>query len=466
MARPKKTGVLEFNLQEIAGETASKLVSAYEMITTPWALIQIGVILVCYAISWGASYFLTPVVQAQITRIELQPQMVRGLNVLLHRLYWIFFALTLWLSATVMQQLTLPARSYYVLIAATLVAAFVAITVASRLIKTRSIANLFALAAWSIAALSILGLLDITVALLDNIALSIGNFRLSLLIVVKGGLFFAVLVWLANTTGKFLERRIRRNTDLAPALQVLTTKFIKFFLLTIAVLAALTSIGLDLTALTIFSGAVGIGIGLGLQKVASNLISGIIILMDRSIKPGDVIALGDTFGWINSLRARYVSIVTRDGVEYLIPNEQFVSDRVINWSYSDRKVRVELTFGVSYDSNPHRIRELAVEAVSQLDRVIDKPPPVCHLTAFGESSLDFVLRFWIEDPKKGLANLKGAAYLALWDAFDTEGIKIPYPHRELLVRQADIPDSATKLFRPAKIRRGKPARARDTAIEP
>ena len=243
---------------------------------------------------------------------------------------------------------------------------------------------------------------------------------------------------------------------------MLISKFIKFTLLTVATLAALTSIGLDLTALTVFSGAVGIGIGFGLQKVASNLISGIIILMDRSIKPGDVIALGDTFGWIHSLKARYVSVVTRDGIEYLIPNEVFVSDRVINWSYSDRKVRIELRFGVDYKSDPHQVRAIAVEAVSQIDRVLEKPPPVCHVTAFGDSSIDFVLRLWIEDPQSGLTNLRGQAYLALWDAFKDAGIAIPYPHREVFVHQSDAgsPEHEPEVLNPAK-----PRRRRATAAE-
>jgi len=461
----KKPESLDIDLEEIAEQTGSNLISAFDVLTTKWALIQIGVILGCYAVSWGASYLLTPILDGRVRRIESQPQLLRLLVVPLHRLQWIFFALTLWISDLVMQQLTRPQHSYYVLIAATIVAAGVVISIASRLIQNRALANLFAFAAWSVAALNILGLLGTTADLLDSVALSIGNFRLSLLVVFKGVMWFAVLLWLATVIGNFSERRIRRNMDLAPALQVLISKVIKFFLLTVAVLASATSMGLDLTALTVFSGAVGIGIGFGLQKVASNLISGIIILMDRSIKPGDVIALGDTFGWINSLKARYVSVVTRDGIEYLIPNEVFVSDRVINWSYSDRKVRVELDFGVSYESDPHQVRELAVNAVSEIDRALEKPPPVCHVTAFGDSSIDFVLRFWIEDPQNGLTNLRGAAYLALWDAFAAAGIKIPYPHREVIVRQAGAPEHEPEVFKPSKSRRRRRGRTADSAVE-
>jgi small-conductance mechanosensitive channel len=172
-----------------------------------------------------------------------------------------------------------------------------------------------------------------------------------------------------------------------------------------------------------------------LQKVASNLISGFIILLDRSIKPGDVISVGNTFGWITSLRARYVSVNTREGVEYLIPNETFVTDKFVNLSYSDRSIRLEIKFGVSYASDPHMVRKLAVDTVKNLLRILHIPEPVCHMVAFGDSSLDFVLRFWIQDPEHGVSNIRGDCFLALWDEFKQHGIQIPYPHREVLVRR-------------------------------
>ena len=195
-------------------------------------------------------------------------------------------------------------------------------------------------------------------------------------------------------------------------------------------------IGVDLTALAVFSGALGIGIGIGLQKLASNLLSGVIILLDRSIKPGDVITVGDTFGSISSLNSRYVSVVARNGVEYLVPNETFITEPVINWSYSNRFVRIDVNFGVSYDSNPHDVRRIAVETVQKVPRVQHMQQPVCHITGFGDSSIDFVLRFWIEDPQDGVTNIRGNVFLALWDAFKEAGIAIPYPHREVIIKPA------------------------------
>ncbi|MEC7257696.1 MAG: mechanosensitive ion channel domain-containing protein, partial [Pseudomonadota bacterium] len=186
--------------------------------------------------------------------------------------------------------------------------------------------------------------------------------------------------------------------------------------------------------LAVLSGAIGLGIGFGLQKVVSNLVSGIIILLDKSIKPGDVISLGDTFGWIDSLGARYVSVVTRDGKEYLIPNEDLITSQVVNWSHTNKLVRLDLTFGVSYGDDPHRVRKLAIEAAAGVRRVLSNPnPPVCHITGFGDSSVDYILRFWITDPSDGLTNIKGNVYLALWDTFAANEISFPFPQREVRV---------------------------------
>jgi len=258
-------------------------------------------------------------------------------------------------------------------------------------------------------------------------------FRISLLLIIKAVGLLTVLVWMASIGGDFLDRRIKQHLELAPSLQVLMGKLIKAVLMVAAVVVALSAVGINLTALTVFSGAVGLGIGFGLQKVAANLISGIIILIDKSIKPGDVISLGDTFGWISSLRGRYVSVVTRDGVEYLIPNEDFVTEKVVNWSHSNRNVRLDVNFGVSYDSDPHQVRKIAVEAVADIARVSTYPAPVCHVVGFGDSSIDLVLRFWITDPEGGLTNIRGAAFLALWDAFKANKIEIPFPHRQILL---------------------------------
>jgi small-conductance mechanosensitive channel len=238
-------------------------------------------------------------------------------------------------------------------------------------------------------------------------------------------------LWAATSTSNFLDRRLRSYPDLTPSIQVLLGKLARVGLITLAVLIVLSSVGIDFSVLALFSGAVGVGVGFGLQKIVSNVVSGIILLADKSIKPGDIITLGDNYGWVDTMGARYTSVVSPDGREYLIPNEDFVTQRVINWSYSNERVGLDVRFGVSYASDPHHVREVALAAIASVERVLSDPAPVCNLASFGNSSLDFALWFWIGDPIKGVGNVRSAVLFALWDAFKREGIEIPYPVRDL-----------------------------------
>jgi small-conductance mechanosensitive channel len=347
----------------------------------------------------------------------------------------VVFLLLLWLITGLLRQTTWPSISYLLSIVLSLVTAWVVIRASASLIRNAVMSKTIAVVVWTIAALSITDLLDPTVELLDSFAITLGGLRVSALLVIKGMISLAVLLWGALALSSLLERRIRALRDLTPSVQVLLGKLLKITLLTIAILVALNTVGIDLTALAVFSGAVGLGLGFGLQKVVSNLISGIILLLDKSIKPGDVIELDKTFGWIQSLGARYVSVVTRDGKEYLIPNEDLITHQVVNWSFTNQLVRMETNFGVAYSSDPHRVREVAVEAAKKAKRVLGEPSPVCHLCAFGDSSLEFLLRFWINDPSAGAANVTGQVLLEIWDAFKAEGIEFAYPHRQLLLPQ-------------------------------
>ena len=273
-----------------------------------------------------------------------------------------------------------------------------------------------ALVAWTVAALNILGLLPVTIELLDAAGIQFDTFRLSLLVVFKGLVVFSFLVWMAVAVGNFADERIRSIDDLTPSLKVLTGKLIKMSLLAVAVFGGLGLIGIDFSALAVFGGAVGLGIGFGLQKVVSNLISGVILLMDKSIKPGDVITVGESYGRIDQLAARYVSVRARDGREYLVPNEDLITNQVINWTFSGQQVRLDVPFGVSYNSDPYEVRELAKAAARKVSRVQDNPAVVCHITEFGDSSINLLLRFWIRDPDKGTVNVRGDVYLELWKA--------------------------------------------------
>ena len=366
--------------------------------------------------------------------IKGKPGLLRLLIAVMRRTNWILFLVFLAVARLVTLELTWPSRTYLMALALALGSAWLAISVSSRIIQNRTIARLVALAIFVYVALGILDLRTETAAFLDQIALQLGDLRISALFVLRTVMITAGFLWVANVLGNFFDSRINQLEDLSPSFRVLAGKVVKIGFIIIAGMMALSSTGIDLTALTVFSGAVGVGLGFGLQKVVSNFISGVIILVDRSIKPGDTIELGDTFGWIRELRARFVSVITRDGREYLIPNEDFITQQVVNWSFSDKLVRLDVDFGVSYDSDPHEVTRLAISAASSGDRVLTSRPPVCWMTEFGASSLDFKLRFWISDPQAGLTNVRGKVLIALWDTFKDNGVNIPFPHREIIMR--------------------------------
>jgi len=414
----------------------SSLTAYSEWLVNTWTPVQLAAIVLVYLFAAFVARWVTPRLEERLRRIHRQPRLMRALVLPLRRLKWIIFAILLWCISAGLTDVTRLSRSYLITVAANLATAWVVISIASRLIRNPSIARIVEVIAWTLTALNIVGLLPDALDLLDRAAFTVGHLRISLLILAKAVILLAVLLWLAAIIGDFVEHRIRYGLEISPTAQVLLSKTVKGVLFGGAFIAVLLATNVDLTNLAVFSGALGIGIGFGLQKVASNLISGMIILIDRSIKPGDVISVGETFGWITSLRARYVSVVARDGVEYLIPNETFVTDRVINWSYSNKVIRLEIKFGVSYESNPHEVRQIAVAAIERLPRVISYQPPNCHIVGFGESSLDFVLRFWISDPQEGVTNIRGEAFLALWDALKRAGIAIPYPHRDVILHRA------------------------------
>lgn len=287
---------------------------------------------------------------------------------------------------------------------------------------------------WSVTALDIVGLLDPTLELLDRMSINLGSFRLSLLVVGKGIVAMVVLLWLANAAARLVERRLKSITQFTPSQKVLFGKLSRVLFVTIAIVTGINMVGIDLTALTVFSGALGLGVGIGLQKVVSNLLSGVILLMDRSVKPGDVVSISGTYGWINSIGARYVSVITRDGIEHLIPNEVLISTPVENWSHSDRLVRQRLPVGISYDSNVNLAIKLAEQAGGEFQRVLKTPAPRCLLKGFGDNSIDLELRVWIEDAEKGVSNIKSEIYLRIHELFGQNKIAFPYPQRDIHVK--------------------------------
>lgn len=276
--------------------------------------------------------------------------------------------------------------------------------------------------------------LQTTAKTLKDLDFGIGDRRISVLDILNGLLILLCLLWTSSIIGSTGEKKIRQLHHLPPSLQVLFAKVLRVLLIFLSFVVALSTIGLDFSSFALLGGAVGVGIGFGLQKVVSNLVSGLILLLDRSIKPGDVIEIDGTYGWINSLRARYASVITREGKEHLIPNEDLIANRVINWSFSDRNVRIQVPVGISYENDPRLAIELCLEATLSVDRILQKPEPRCLLRGFGDNSIDLELRFWIDDPSNGVGNVRSTVLLAIWDKFKENGVEIPYPQRDIHIR--------------------------------
>jgi small-conductance mechanosensitive channel len=335
-------------------------------------------------------------------------------------------------------------------VAASLTVLWIVIRASALLVRDPLLARAVAAIAWIVAALEIIGLLPATEAALDSAALTIGAVRISLLMVLKGLLLVAILVWAALALARLIDASLLRVTTLSPSLRALSSNLARIILVSVALLIGLDLVGIDLTAFAVFSGAVGVGLGFGLQKVVSNFVSGIILLLERSIKPGDVIELGDTFGSVTYLGARYAAVRGRDGKEYLIPNENLITNQVVNWSYSNSLVRLHTEFGVAYSSDLHRVRKIAIETALATKRVLSWPAPLCHVTGFGDSSVNLLLVFWIEDPSDGIINIKGDVLLGLWDAFHANGVEFPFPQRDIHIR--DFAPAAAAFAEAAPVR--------------
>ena len=411
--------------------------------------VELSVSVVGQAIIVVAAFLLArliaPPARAALARLtqgrRLEIQLRRAADAVAPLMLPVTWLLVLWVADLIAQQDELPHRLPTTVVS--LLTAWVVIRLTASLVRDPVWSRFVTIVAWTIAALNILHLLGPTMALLDSVAVTLAGLRISALTVVQAMLSLALLLWSATLVGRVLERRITASTNLTPSLQVLTVKLLKIALATIAIVVALRTVGIDLTAFALFTGAIGVGIGFGLQKPVSNFVSGIAILIDKSIKPGDVISVGDTYGWINSLGARYVSVITRDGTEYLIPNEQLIAQEVVNWSYSHNEVRLKLPVGIAYGADVRQAIALCQQAAVETPRVLERPGPVCLLKGFGDSAVNLELRIWINDPRNGVSNVKSEVFLRLWDKFREHGIEIPFPQHDLHLKTPSVLSLAT-----------------------
>ena len=298
----------------------------------------------------------------------------------------------------------------------------------------KSSENFLAGIIWFAVLLHLAGWLPLVLEMLDSAALTLGETRITILSVLKLifmiALAFTIAIWLAE----LISKRLMQSASISPSMRVGFAKFSKFLLITLAFLIALNAVGINLSSLAVFGGALGVGLGFGLQRIASNFISGFILVLDRSIKPGDVITVGDKFGWVEQLNARYVVVRNREGVDTLIPNENLITSEVINWSYADPNVRVIIKVQISYEDDPEQAMALMLDCAFASPRVLQEPIPTVRLMEFADSGIELQLRVWIADLENGTGAVKSDINLAIWRAFKNHNITIPYPQRDLHIK--------------------------------
>ncbi len=318
-----------------------------------------------------------------------------------------------------------------------LLTAWIIIHVLTRLMQNTAWARLVALCIWTIAALNIVGWLTPTLEVLDSLSFTFGDTDISMLKVAKGIVASIIVFWICLGLSKFAEGRVYKAKALTPSVQVLMAKLIRVGLIAVAILIVLSNSGINITAFAVFGGALGVGIGFGLQKVVSNLISGVILLLDKSIKPGDVIEVGQTYGRVHAMGARYASVITRDSMEFLIPNEDLITQQVVNWSYSSKNVRLRTPISVAYGSDIPAVIKMVEAAAASQGRVLSDPAPRCLMRGFGDSAIDLELRFWIADPEQGCGNITSEVLIAVWQSFNDNEVDIPSPQRDIRVEMIE-----------------------------
>ncbi|PCI33442.1 MAG: mechanosensitive ion channel protein MscS [Alphaproteobacteria bacterium] len=412
----------------LKGQDAMASVIAWfgETLLSYQTLAQLGIILSLWLVSLGLSRLIGFVFPHGLDRVDFYQRLKPQLTPLYDLVIWLSLILTVKAVAD-QQQMDSTALN----IAANLIVAWIVIRLVTNLIKSREIARLIRSFAWGLAALNIVGWLSPLIDFLEGITFSLGQGQVSIFGVITGLLTLLILVWLSLVVTGFLENWLRKVPAVNPSARVLLSKVARILLIAFAFLFAVSSVGIDLTVFAVFGGAIGVGLGFGLQKVVSNFVSGVILLMDRSIKPGDVVEISGTYGRINKLAGRYTSVISRDGREHLIPNEDMVTQTVINWTFSHRMVRRHIPVGISYKSDLDLAMKLMIEAADEIPRILQDPAPRVLIKGFGDSAIDLELRMWIRDAKNGVSNVASEVYYKIWHKFNDQGVEFPYPQRDI-----------------------------------
>jgi len=422
----------------------------FDILLTRNVLIEVGALVVCLGMGWLAAVLLR--YQERFRALHPAPGAI-GMDLLAYIAVTVLpvlvvFGLVL-LARGIVQAVALDATILDAVLR--LNAAYVVIRVGVLLFAVslgnkawmQNLENRVTLLIWLAFAADYLGWLDPIVSVLDRIGITSGKSHISVWSVLKVLFTLTLFVLVAMWISRWIDRRLKRLSTLAPSTRIGLAKFANAFLIALSILVGLNTAGVDLTTLTVLTGAIGVGLGFGLQSIASNFVSGFVLLMDRSIKPGDVISLSgqsgtstENFGWVQELRGRYVVVRDRDGIEMLVPNQQLIQNAVINWSYTDPRIRLKLPVRVSYQNDPELALKILLDACEGQQRVLRDPPPVSRLMQFGDHGIELELRFWISDPQEGVNNVRSEVNRTIWSLFKQHDITIPVAQREVYLHNA------------------------------
>lgn len=396
---------------------------------------QLGITGILFLISYGITRSVSPFMHKVLEEKIFYQKIEKFLKALYLPLLWWFLMFIAWQAADSLESPIILLR-----LVTTLISVWIVISLVTLMIESETISKIIRVVAWSLAILNIFGLLGAFTNLLATTTFNFGANIINLLGIITGLTSMIFLIWGALFVSRLIESKLKDAPTVTPSARVLLSKLSRIVLVVLAFLFAMSNIGIDLTALAVFGGAIGVGLGFGLQKVVSNFISGVILLLDKSIKPGDVIEISNTYGRINKLAARYTSVISRDGREHLVPNEDIITQPVINWTFSNKKVRQHLPVNVSYNSDLEYAMNLMLEAANESSRVIKEPEPKVLIKGFGDNGVDLELRIWIRDSENGVSNIASDVYLSIWHKFNDGGVEFPYPQRDVhIVSSKGIP---------------------------
>jgi len=402
-------------------------------ISTPVALWQLGIILVACGIAWAINGMLRAKVMR--TAPETWKRGIGSINRVLFPLSTLVFVQLAKLVLGYWQHTSMLELASTLLLA---MAVIRLVVYAVRYILApggllKALESVISTSIWLVLALHLSGLLPQIISTLEDVKFNVGKSHVNLLLALQAVFTIIVTIFVTLWFSRVLENKLMSAHTVNMNLRVVLTKLLRIVLLSIAILIALSAVGLDITLLSVFGGALGVGLGFGLQRIASNYVSGFIILLDKSMQIGDVITVDGHYGVVSDLRTRYLVLRKLDGTQVIIPNELLIINTVINHSFTEHQARVQMPVQVSYDSSLELAMQVILDVAKQHARILQIPEPVVQIRGFGESGIDLMLSIWIPDPEEGSSSLQSDIYLEIWRAFQKHNISIPYPQREIRI---------------------------------